>query len=98
MSNGQCHPNGARQAVATTGQRTGLLLHIVWILPAVHTEPISTVYLTWPSKRSGNSYTQTGFSTTGEQPSASNPMGNPALGKFLCFPNFCFIQVNMYGL
>ncbi|KAL4918964.1 GDSL lipase/esterase [Aspergillus aurantiobrunneus] len=28
----------------------------------------------------GNSYTQTGFSTTGEQPSASNPMGNPALG------------------
>ncbi|KAF9893634.1 hypothetical protein FE257_010946 [Aspergillus nanangensis] len=28
----------------------------------------------------GNSYTQTGFSATGEQPSASNPMGNPALG------------------
>ncbi|KKK16134.1 hypothetical protein AOCH_004991 [Aspergillus ochraceoroseus] len=28
----------------------------------------------------GNSYTQTGFSTTGEQPSTSNPMGNPALG------------------
>ncbi|KAF7629038.1 hypothetical protein AFCA_000750 [Aspergillus flavus] len=28
----------------------------------------------------GNSYTQTGFSTTGEQPSPSNPMGNPALG------------------
>ncbi|PIG69330.1 cellulose-binding GDSL lipase/acylhydrolase [Aspergillus arachidicola] len=28
----------------------------------------------------GNSYTQTGFSTAGEQPSPSNPMGNPALG------------------
>ncbi|KAL3475185.1 GDSL lipase/esterase [Aspergillus californicus] len=28
----------------------------------------------------GNSYTQTGFSTTGEQPSYSNPVGNPALG------------------
>ncbi|KAE8353989.1 GDSL lipase/esterase [Aspergillus coremiiformis] len=28
----------------------------------------------------GNSYTQTGFSTTGEQPSPANPMGNPALG------------------
>ncbi|KAL2863830.1 SGNH/GDSL hydrolase family protein [Aspergillus lucknowensis] len=28
----------------------------------------------------GNSYTQTGFSTTGEQPSPSNPMGNPPLG------------------
>ncbi|KAE8136237.1 GDSL lipase/esterase [Aspergillus pseudotamarii] len=28
----------------------------------------------------GNSYTQTGFSTTGEQPSPSNPMGNPTLG------------------
>ncbi|KAG2025765.1 hypothetical protein GB937_002487 [Aspergillus fischeri] len=28
----------------------------------------------------GDSYSQTGFSTSGEQPSASNPMGNPALG------------------
>ncbi|PKX95624.1 uncharacterized protein P174DRAFT_404460, partial [Aspergillus novofumigatus IBT 16806] len=27
----------------------------------------------------GDSYSQTGFSTSGEQPSASNPMGNPAL-------------------
>lgn len=31
---------------------------------------------------SGNSYTQTGFSAWGEQPTASNPMGNPQLGDF----------------
>ncbi|PYH98196.1 hypothetical protein BO71DRAFT_461942 [Aspergillus ellipticus CBS 707.79] len=28
----------------------------------------------------GDSYSQTGFSTTGKQPNASNPMGNPDLG------------------
>ncbi|KAL4871410.1 hypothetical protein BDV12DRAFT_206535 [Aspergillus spectabilis] len=39
----------------------------------------------------GNSYTQTGFSTTGEQPSTLNPMGNPALAKLIS----CLLSYNL---
>ncbi|GIK06922.1 hypothetical protein Aspvir_002575 [Aspergillus viridinutans] len=34
------------------------------------------------SDTTGDSYSQTGFSTSGEQPSVSSPMGNPALGEY----------------
>lgn len=33
---------------------------------------------------SGNSYTTTGFDIHGNQPSAANPMGNPAIGELVC--------------
>lgn len=36
--------------------------------------------------RSGNSYTMTSFDVGGTQPTAGNPMGNPALGGFF-FPS-----------
>ncbi|OQE08277.1 hypothetical protein PENVUL_c010G06863 [Penicillium vulpinum] len=41
----------------------------------LHARATNTYFFTF-----GNSYTQTGFSTTGTQPTADNPMGNPTLG------------------
>ncbi|KAL4784547.1 hypothetical protein BJX76DRAFT_367544 [Aspergillus varians] len=52
-----------------------IAIPIALAMPSRRQESDPTYFFTF-----GNSYTQTGFSTTGEQPSVSNPMGNPALG------------------